>query len=305
MTESKPCSTVFDVDEYDLEATLDSGQAFRWERLGEGGEGIVGGRWVRLEARRDGRIGASTVVDAGDWGWLRNYLALDVDPRVIASTFPPDPPLLEAVRACRGLRVLRQEPWECLASFILSSTKQIVQIRQIVGEICRRFGPRVKVPIGHPEAWGFPGARVIAGLEESGLRACRMGFRAKYLLGSARAVVAGPLDLEGLRNLPLGEAREALMELPGVGPKIADCALLFSCGFDQAFPVDVWILRTLRELYFPRRDPGRDRLLDFAGKHFGPYGGHAQQYLFHHARLRAGRVASVRGDGAGSVRDGD
>lgn len=286
--------TVFRVRDYDLAATLDSGQAFRWDAVNGGWEGVLGRRWVRLEDGRRGEILARTASDPGDWGWLRRYLAVDEDLEGIVATFPRDAALGEAVRACRGLRVLRQDPWECLASFILSSTKQIVQIRRIVGEVCRRYGERVTVPRGHEEAWSFPSVEVIAGLEEGDLRRCAMGFRAKYLLGSARAIARGDLDLDGLCRLSLQEARGALVKLPGVGRKIADCALLFSCGFDGAFPVDVWILRTLREIYFPGADPRPAELVAFAEVHFGPRGGHAQQYLFHHARLRAGRVASAR-----------
>ena len=109
---------VLPATDYDLSATLDSGQAFRWAPAGSGWEGVVAGRWVRLE-REPGGIGAATLVDPGDWGWLHHYLAVDEEWEVVAATFPPDPQLREAVAACRGLRLLRQDPWECLASFIL------------------------------------------------------------------------------------------------------------------------------------------------------------------------------------------
>ncbi len=293
-------------DAYALGATLHSGQAFRWLEVGAGWEAVLAGRWVRLrEAGEDRtRLVAETVVDPGDWGWLRRYLALDDDLAAILATFPADAAVRTAVAACRGLRVLRQDPWECLASFILSSTKQIVQIRQIVGLLCERYGEEVPVLPGRPRAYAFPTAEVLAAAGEGALRECRMGFRARYLAAAAAAVAGGRLLLPELSQLPLAEARERLMELPGVGRKIAGCVLLFSCGFPAAFPVDVWVLRVLREAYFPRRCPRPARLLQFAETHFGPYGGHAQQYLFHHIRSRAGRVASAGAIGAGSVRDG-
>jgi N-glycosylase/DNA lyase len=114
-----------------------------------------------------------------------------------------------------------------------------------------------------------------------------MGFRAPYLLAAARAVSDGKLDLAALQNLQLVEARAKLVELPGVGRKIADCALLFSHGFDAAFPIDVWVMKALRELYFPKRKPLAKRLEKFANSHFGPHAGWAQQYLFHYMRTQA------------------
>ena len=113
-----------------------------------------------------------------------------------------------------------------------------------------------------------------------------MGFRAPHLLAAARRIAEGKLDLERLRRLTLAEAREELMKLRGVGGKIADCVLLFAYGFDGAFPVDVWVERALRELYFPRRRVGDKRLRHFAATHFGPHAGYAQQYLFHYMRTK-------------------
>lgn len=288
-----------EVREYDLAATLDSGQAFRWERGEDGAwRGVIGSRWVCLSMPRPGHVVARTAGDPGRWEWLWRYLAVDDDPEAIRATFPPDPALREAAAAFPGLRVLRQDPWECLASFILSSTKQIVQIRQIVRELCRRFGAPVPVPEGEASAWAFPGPAELAGAGEAALRACRMGFRARYLHAAAVRVAAGGLDLASLPQRPLVEARERLMECPGVGRKIADCVLLFSCGFDAAFPVDVWVLRALREIYFPRRPPRPARLLAFAETHFGPFGGHAQQCLFHYFRTRpSARGHAARGRG--------
>jgi N-glycosylase/DNA lyase len=207
---------------------------------------------------------------------------VDLD-RILAA-FPDDPPMREAVAACHGLRLLRQEPWECLASFICSSTKQIVQIEQIVGLLCRRFGQPLPVPPGMDEAWAFPTAARLAAASETELRACKLGFRAPYLLGAARKITAGEVDLSILGERPLEEARAALLTLPGVGIKIADCVLLFAYGFQQAFPVDVWIIKALQQLYFPNRRPKLPRLRHFSQTHFGPYSGYAQQYLFHYMR---------------------
>ncbi|MBX3745241.1 MAG: 8-oxoguanine DNA glycosylase [Verrucomicrobiae bacterium] len=284
----------FRVRDYDLGATLDSGQAFRWVFRDGAWEGVVGGRWVRLSSG-EGVIRAESGVDPGNWEWLREYLRVSVDLEAVLATFPPDAVLAEAVRSCRGLRLLRQDPWECLASFLMSSTKQIPQIRQVVGLLCERWGKPVRGSEGGPMFHAFPEAGVLAKVSESELRECRMGFRAASLRAAAGAVASGNLDLEGLKALSLNEARARLEGLPGVGRKIADCVLLFAGGFDAAFPVDVWVRRALGEWYFPGRTVRAAEIMALAEGHFGPYGGWAQQYLFHGIRKRAGRVAPVAG----------
>jgi N-glycosylase/DNA lyase len=279
---------VFAVENYDLAATLASGQAFRW-RCREGGwTGVVGGRWVRLRPAA-GRIAAETAAPVADWQWLRHYLQLDVNLPEVLAVFPRDDPALQAaVRACAGLRLLRQEPWECLASFICSSTKQIVQIQQIIALLCRRFGQPLPVPAGEEPAHSFPGYAQLAEVSESDLRGCKLGFRAPYLRGTAQKLAGGEVDLGRLFQLSLEEARGELLKLPGVGMKIADCVLLFAYGFAEAFPVDVWIRKALRRHYFPRRRVSPARLRRFIGAHFGPHAGYAQQYLFHYMRVREG-----------------
>lgn len=274
---------VFPVNDYHLAATLNSGQAFRWEPEGAAWVGVVGNCWVRLGVEPD-RICAETAVPVADWTWLATYLQVDVHLEPILRTFPDDEPMRKAVQACRGLRLLRQEPWECLASFILSSTKQILQIRQIIAALCTRYGQPVAVPTGHSGAFSFPAPSVLASVTERELRNCKMGFRASYLLEAAQAVQSGELNLRSLSTVSCEEARTALMDLPGVGRKIADCVLLFAYGFQEAFPVDVWVLKALRQLYFPRRHRTLRQLHEFSAKHFGPYAGYAQQYLFHYMR---------------------
>jgi N-glycosylase/DNA lyase len=320
----KPAMEIFlPVRDYDLAATLDSGQAFRWQPRDDSWTGVIGRRQVRLTPLRNGIL-AETTGPVADWQWLRDYLQTEVDLDAVLKTFPDDAPMRDAVAACRGLRVLRQDPWECLASFILSSTKQIVQIRQIVALLCERFGEPIARPAVTPSinfvaadvsplhliqsnvradsrrllriggsslnknhlSHSFPTAERLAAVTEPELRACKMGFRAPHLLAAARQIAGGQFDLERLRNLPQTEAREELMKLRGVGHKIADCVLLFAYGFDGAFPVDVWVERALRELYFRRRRVSAKRLQHFAATHFGPHAGYAQQYLFHYTRTK-------------------
>jgi len=278
-------SANFPVRDYNLAATLNSGQAFRWKSHGDTWEGVIHGRWVSLRQDSPNEIQAATSEPQPDWHWLSEYLGLDADHSAMLATFPNDEPLREAVAHCPGLRLLRQEPWECLASFILSSTKQIVQIQQCVELLCASFGEAIRP--GRTGPWprhAFPAAERIATTTELQLRACKMGFRAKYLLAAARLVDSGRLDLARLATMPVEDARAELMQCPGVGRKIADCTLLFSCGFDEAFPIDVWVERALQQLYFPRRKAKRNKLEHLAATHFGPHAGLAQQYLFHYLR---------------------
>ncbi|HSA03507.1 MAG TPA: DNA glycosylase, partial [Candidatus Paceibacterota bacterium] len=271
------------VEDYHLAATLSSGQAFRWRRLGDGWEGVIGGRWVLL--RQAGNIlEAMTAGPCSDWEWLERYLQLNVRLCDILRMFPKDILLQEAVRAWRGLRLLRQDPWECLASFLLSSNKQITQIEQIVSELCGRWGDPVLVPPDHEPTWSFPAPERLACRTEGELRACKMGFRAPYLLEAARQVREGKVDIGALSSLDYEAARQELLRLKGVGEKIADCVLLFSVGFLEAFPVDVWIRRELARHFFSGRCPSDRELRRFIRDFFGPAGGYAQQYLFHHAR---------------------
>jgi N-glycosylase/DNA lyase len=276
----------FLVEDYDLAGTLRSGQAFRWREKDGGWNGVVGGKWVRLRAET-GKIVAETAAPVGDWRWLRHYLQLEVNLAEIQSAFPRDDEALRrATQACAGLRLLRQEPWECLASFICSSSKQIVQIEQIIALLARRFGEPLAVPDEQEPAWSFPGYERLAGVSEAALRECKLGFRAPYLRGTAQMLAAGEVDLAAVTALPLEAARTELRKLPGVGAKVADCALLFGHGFAEAFPVDVWVMKALRRHYFPRRRVKPERLRRFIRSHFGPQAGYAQQYLFHYMRTK-------------------
>ena len=256
------------VSDFDLASTLMCGQAFRWTAGADGWfSGVVGLKVLRL--RQSGSVLEGDIDP--------HYLGLDVSLLDIVATFPDAEPLQHAVRQHWGLRVLRQEPWETLASFIASSTKQIVQIRQIVENLARRFGQPLAAG-----AYSFPDAATIAQATLPQLRACKLGFRAEYLLAAARMVDRGELDLSTLPNLEYDRALEELTKIHGVGEKIANCTLLFSCGFDQAFPVDVWMQRALQRLGWRGKPVTRAAVL----KYFGPYAGWAQQYLFYNERSR-------------------
>lgn len=264
--------------EFDLARTLDSGQVFHWEECGDGFAGAIGRQGVYVEQRGDGIFfgGVSAKV-------IAHYFALDHPLAEIRCSFPTDPTMCAARDFCQGLRIIRQPHWECLATFITSSMKQVAHIRQISRALRVLYGARQSV-LGC-ERHAFPEASRIAKLTEQELRACALGYRAKNLLATARLVSSGSADLEQWSALSDESLRARLCELPGVGAKVANCVMLFAYERLRAFPIDVWIERVLKQKYFPRkRKMTATQLRAFCETYFGAHGGYAQQYLFHHAR---------------------
>jgi N-glycosylase/DNA lyase len=274
--------------DFDLETTFDSGQVFHWEMVGKGFAGTIGDCAVYVEQN-----GSALKVRGGGGPAklprrplpkiVARYFALDHPLAEICASFPDDPAMNAARRFCRGLRIIRQAKWECLATFICSSMKQVAHIRQISRALRRRFGDRRKV--SDHVVYTFPPAQRIARATENDLRECALGYRAKNLLATARLVSSGECDLESWSALSDLDLREKLCSLPGVGAKIANCVMLFAYERLRAFPIDVWIERVLKQQYFPRKKITELRLREFSEKYFGEHGGYAQQYLFHHARM--------------------
>ncbi len=272
--------------QFDLAITLDSGQVFNWERHEGGYAGIIGEQAVYVEQRGD-----SLLVTRGKGAAVRHYFALDHPLDAICATFPGDAAMCAARDYCRGLRIIRQPEWECLASFITSSMKQVAHIRQMSRALRMRLGEAQR--LDGLELFSFPSAAQLAQATEQDLRACGLGYRARNLLATARRVACGEADLQRWRNLPDAELRARLCDLPGVGAKVANCVMLFAYERLRAFPIDVWIERVLKQKYFPRaRKLTAERLRVFCEEYFGEHGGYAQQYLFHHARKTTPRRRS-------------
>ena len=265
--------------DFDLAKTLSSGQVFHWEKIDNGLGGTIGDRAVYLEQR-----GESLRVTRGCGDLVRNYFALDHPLGQICASFPDDKVMNAARDFCRGLRIIRQPKWECLATFICSSMKQVAHIRQISRALRERFGEARK--IDNHVLHTFPSAQRLAESSEKELRECALGYRAKNLLATARLIANGDVDLAKMAALSDADLREGLCQLPGVGAKVANCVMLFAYERLHAFPIDVWIERVLKEKYFARkRKVTPQRLRDFSATYFGEHGGYAQQYLFHHARM--------------------
>jgi len=276
--------------DFDLDKTLDSGQVFHWEKVGDGFVGAIGDLAVYVEQRGDVlkvRCGATPQPARQRRalpGIVGRYFALDHPLAEICDSFPRDPAMNAARDSCRGLRIIRQPKWECLATFICSSMKQVAHIRQISVALRKRFGEQRR--IGNQLVYSFPAAERVVQASRKELLECKLGYRAKNLRATARLVSSGQADLEAWSTLSDAELRKQLCALPGVGPKIANCVMLFAYERLRAFPIDVWIERVLRQRYFPRRKKmTARRLREFSETYFGENGGYAQQYLFHHARI--------------------
>ena len=276
--------------DFDLGMTLDSGQAFHWQRVGDGFVGTIGDRALYLEQRgeflkvRFGGPPKPTREPRVLSGIVSRYFALDHPLAEICDSFPKDPVMNAARDFCHGLRIIRQPKWECLATFICSSMKQVAHIRQISLALRKRFGKQRR--IGNQLVYTFVSPPRLAQASEKELLECKLGYRAKNLRKTARLVSSGQADLEAWSALSDAELRKRLCALPGVGPKVANCVMLFAYERLRAFPIDVWIERVLRQHYFSgRKKMTTQRLRQFSETYFGENGGYAQQYLFHQARV--------------------
>lgn len=266
----------------DLESTLYSGQAFRWTRgPGPWHTGFIANVPCRVRSQ-DGTL----IVEAGrqiDANVVAHYFRLDGAHEEFLRTVRRDEALEAALARFVGLRLLRQDPWEMLISFIVSQNSNEAKIRRSIEGLCRHAGEPTE--FGGETRWRFPKPTALARLDEATLRSTGLGYRARFIRGAAQEVAHGRLDPLLLADMPYEEAFDRLMQLDGVGAKVADCILLYGCDHQDAFPSDVWVRRFLRETYLRRsKDPNHLRIREFALRHFGPYAGYAQHYLFHYRR---------------------
>ncbi len=283
---------------FNLNHTLNCGQTFRWEKHGEWWHGIVAEGFIQMR-QADEALQFQTLPDNIDENFLRNYFRLEDDLPGIYSRIMKDRHVQEAVERFRGLRLVRQDPWECLMSFICATNKNIPAIKDMISNMCLRFGKRVEVNGSEFHAFPSPEALAFASLED--LKLCKLGFRAERVRQTAKLVFNGEVDLAALKAVSYDVAKEQLMNLPGVGPKVADCVLLFSFDHLEAFPVDVWIKRIITEFYGPHFDqrfiekvaaknslsPSEyETIRSFGRDYWGECVGYAQEYLYHFKRCQ-------------------
>ena len=258
-----------DVRDLDLEQTLDCGQSFRWEKQNDGSfSGVAFGKYVNISLDgTDMIIKNAAPEDEKIW---REYFDLELDYGKIRGDISKLHPVLEeAARYAPGIRILRQEPYEALCTFIISQNNNIKRIKGIVARLCESFGDEIDEGV-----YTFPTAERLAGLTPDDLAPLRAGFRNRYIIDSAKKVASGEVDLELCKTADYEAARAELMKITGVGVKVADCTLLFGMHRVEAFPVDVWMKRAMEKLF-----PG------MSANDFGEYAGIAQQYIFHYSRM--------------------
>ena len=255
------------IDCLDLRSTLDCGQAFRFTENPDGSwQGIAHRRLLKLSLNED-TLRLYGVGEAEFESLWRVYLDLDRDYSRIIRTLSANETLKMAAEFSRGVRVLRQDAWETLCSFIISQNNHIARIKGIITRLCGDFGDPV------PGGFSFPEPERLASCSPEQLAGLRAGFRAAYIIDAAQKVAGGDINLGALPDMPYGDAQAELMKIRGVGPKVADCTLLFGCGRIESFPQDVWIKRAMKQLF--------DGCLPECAV---PCAGIAQQYLFYFAR---------------------
>ncbi len=270
-------STAF--SEKSLAETLDGGQAFRWKPIDKGvWEGIWNRSVVRVQLGKSGDLQwrCPVALEKGASVEIRNYFGTGQGYEAIIDHLPwqSDAIIRSAIKEWRGLRILRQPLGEALFCFLCSSNKQIVQIKQICENAAQRFGEKI---IGQYHS--LPDWKTLQEIPEKELRLCKAGYRARYIKQTAEILANEPDFLDDLDALPYPEASEKLRRLPGVGEKIADCVLLFGAGRMEAFPVDVWIQKSMKRQY-GLTDWNREQIAQFGRIHFGSFAGLAQQFLF-------------------------
>ena len=268
-----------------LAETLDGVQSFRWQRQPDDSWlGLFGETVVRLRLTAGSLEWSAPTTLAPHTGFaLARYLDNARDPCALADPLPhrSDPQLAVALHAFPGLRILRQPFGDTLLGFLCSATKQIVQIKQMLALLATRHGAEIA-----PNFHRLPTWSELAAIPEADLRACLLGFRARYISKTAQFLAAHPGWLEETESIPYAEAKVRLCSLPGVGEKVADCVLLFGAGRLEAFPVDVWIIKTMERRYgLTGWKPAQ--IARFGRAHFGPLAGLAQQYLVAHERRLA------------------
>ena len=258
------------ITDFTLAETLDCGQAFRWKENPDGSfSGAAYGKLVTLTLD-----GGTLVIDGADDDDYKNiwegYFDLSRDYSAIrASLSEIHPTMRDAAAYAPGIRILSQEPWEALCSFVISQNNNIPRIKLIIERLCRTFGEQIE-----GDWYSFPSAETLAALTPDDLAPIKAGFRSRYIIDAAQKVACGDVRLEPLRTADIETARQELMKITGVGIKVANCTLLYGLHRLDCFPLDVWMKRAMAVL-FPELEP----------EAFGEYGGIAQQYIFHYSRM--------------------
>ncbi len=265
------------VQVFSLDHTLRCGQVFRWQKRGDKWIGIVKNSIISVEQEGDSLIAKSYLTPED----IASYFRLDDDMEKVYRQIGKDKLMKEVIARYRGLRLVRQDPWECLISYVCSINNRIPQIVRMIQNLSARFGEEICDGV-----YGFPGPEKLADASHDELKKCKLGFRVDWILDVAKKVCEGELQLEKLRNMDYQSAKRELLKVNGVGDKVADCVLLYSLDKLEAFPVDVHIRRVVQREYLKNGGISDKRIGEWARQYFGEYAGYAQQYLFHYERTK-------------------
>ena len=268
------------VTSFDICQILECGQCFRFEKLGESHYRIIA-LGKLLEIKQEGDVITLSPCSAHEFETLwKNYFDLNRDYDKVKEIISIDDPVMEAcIDHAPGIRVLNQEFWEMVISFIISQNNRIPMIKKVIENISRSYGTEIE------GGFAFPEAHQLADVSIEDLMLLKTGFRAKYIKDAVTKSLQGQLDEDFIKPLPTPEARKQLTSVYGIGDKVADCVMLFGMGRTDVFPADVWIKRVISHLYYNGQDIPLKELQAFAASKWGENAGLAQQYLFHYARL--------------------
>ena len=284
LIEEKKQIILKDIENFDPKDIFECGQAFRWYREEDDSYTTVAYGKV-LNVKKEGRDVVLYPTNREDFDniWF-HYFDLKRDYSPIKKSLSVDPILEEAIGFGPGIRILNQEPFEILISFIISANNQIPRIKKSIEAIALNYGEKIDTELNTREYWAFPQAKTIenAVLEEFN-SLTKVGFRGQRVIATSSIIANGELELQPIFSMTRDEGKIELMKLPGVGPKVSDCVLLFGFDKDEAFPVDVWVKRVM-EYFYLKEDTNVKHIGEHGARIFGKLAGFAQQYLFYYAR---------------------
>ncbi|TCK98819.1 N-glycosylase/DNA lyase [Natranaerovirga hydrolytica] len=272
-----------DLEHFNIMQTLECGQCFRFYKIEDLDYLIIAfGRILRIQQEDNQITLYNTTMNEFNKIW-REYLDLNNDYECIKETLlKNNQDLHQAIKSKWGIHILKQDTWETLISFIISQNKHITHIKKVIEIISLAYGDKIGSYNGI-DYYSFPTPEQLAIATDEGLRACKTGFRAPYILDASQKVVKGEIDIQQIKKITTDEARKKLISIKGVGNKIADCVLLYGLGRTETFPTDVWIKRIVENMYL-KQESKLEAIQEFAAKQFGDYAGYAQQYLFYYGR---------------------
>ncbi len=269
---------ISETDNFDIEQTFDCGQCFRFAKTENGSySGIAHNRRITLEKRNNGLFISEMSMDEFNETWL-NYLCLNMDYNPIKSAIATDDIIINAIKYASGIRILRQDLWETIISFIISQNNNIPRIKKIIENMCRSFGTCL-----NDNDYLFPTLSQLEHVTNQQLKDIGLGYRDEYIIDAVNKIASGTIDLDELKSYDTQKARNVLMSIKGVGGKVADCILLFSLSRYEVCPHDVWIKRIFKERYNLKTVNEKNGYELATGK-WGKYAGIAQQYLFYYER---------------------